>query len=162
MKHHIAIIGMPWSGKSTICEALACKLQINLIDLDKEVERMEGKDLIQVMNEKGADYFRQLGYELLLKLVKPTIISPAGSIIYHQPSLVWLKENARVFFLNTPIDIIKARMRGNPKAVSDLNDTGIEGLFQKRFPMYKANADYIIDTDGKSAEEIIEEIISQL
>jgi len=162
MKSHIAIIGMPWSGKTTTANALAEKLKMNLIDLDKEAEKIEGKDLITIMNEKGAPYFREIGYGLLLKLVMPTVISPAGSVIYHEPSIDWIRENSKVFFLNTPLETIKLRMKGNPKAVSDLKDNGIEGLFEKRFPVYKINADYIIDTQSKDVLEIVNEIISLL
>ena len=151
---------MPWSGKTTTTIALAEKLKMNLIDLDKEAERIEGKDLIEIMKEKGAPYFREIGYGLLLKLSVPTIISPAGSVIYHEPSIDWIRKNAKVFFLNTPIEVIKARMEGNPKAGSDLSEKGIEDLFKKRFPVYLENADYVIDTQNKTVLEIVDEIDS--
>jgi shikimate kinase len=158
MKSHIAIIGMPWSGKTTTSLALARKLKIDVIDLDQEVEKIEGKDLIQVMNEKGAQYFRDLGYNFLLTLRKPTIISPAGSIIYHDPSMKWLKENAQVVFLDTPIDILDERMQKQPKAVADLKEKGLKGLFEKRYPMYAQAADFILSTKGKTPETIANEI----
>ncbi len=162
MKSHIAIIGMPWSGKSTTAFVLSKKLEMNLIDLDKEAEKIEGKNLIEIMNEKGAPYFREIGYNLLLRLKEPTVISPAGSVIYHEASMKWLKDNATIFFLNTPLEIIKNRMEGNPKAVSDLNEKGIDGLFEKRFSMYVDSADFIVDSANKSLDEVIDEIINLL
>lgn len=162
MKPHIVIIGMPWSGKSTTAHALAEKLSMDFVDLDKEVERIEGKNLIDVMNEKGPDYFREMEYNMLLKLATPTVISPAGSIIYFDPAMKWLGEHARVLFLNTPLDTIKSRMQGNPKAVSDLVTEGIDGLFAKRFPLYKNNADYTVDSNGKTTSEIVDEMLSFL
>jgi shikimate kinase len=158
MKSHIAIIGMPWSGKSTTARILAENYKMNFIDLDSEVEKIEGKNLIEVMNEKGAEYFRHMESEMLLGLSKPTVISPAGSIIYYEPAIKWLRDNATVFFLNTPLEIIKKRMEGNPKAVSDLKAEGIEGLFTKRFPMYQNSSDYVIDVGVKSTVEVVEEI----
>jgi shikimate kinase len=158
MKPHIAIIGMPWSGKTTTSIALAKKLKIDMVDLDQEVEKLEGKDLIQVMSEKGADYFRGLGYNFLLTLTKPTIISPAGSIIYHELSMKWLKENAQVVFIDTPLETIDKRMQRQPKAVADLKEKGLAGLFLKRYPMYKEAADFIIDTTNKTPEVIAAEI----
>ncbi len=161
MKSHISIIGMPWSGKSTIAYALAKKLGWNFIDLDKEVERVEEKNLIDVMNEKGPEYFRKMEYGFLLNLSEPTVISPAGSIIYYEPALRWLQDNSRVIFLNTPIEIIKSRMEGNPKAVSDLSD-GIDALFSKRFPLYHGSADYTVDTQGKEVQQIVDRIMTLL
>jgi shikimate kinase len=161
MKSHISIIGMPWSGKSTVAYALAKKLGWNFIDLDKEVERVEEKNLIDVMNEKGPEYFRKMEYGFLLNLSEPTVISLAGSIIYYEPALRWLRDNSRVIFLNTPIEIIKSRMEGNPKAVSDLSE-GIDALFIKRLPLYQGSADYSIDAQERDVAQIVDEIIMLL
>src|SRR5688500_4390100 len=55
----IYLIGMPGSGKSTLGLRIAEELQMTFVDLDREIEKREGRTVPQIFLEKGEDHFRQ-------------------------------------------------------------------------------------------------------
>ena len=157
----IAFIGMPSSGKGTVGKELAEKLNYGFIDLDTMVEQKEGDSLINVMNTKGAEYFRSMEYDFLMeiKLDAKVVISPAGSIILKAEAIDWLSKNTFLIFLNTPFNVIEERLAIKPKAVFGLKDRGLKSIWDERMPLYKEYADLIVSTEGKGAEQITNEII---
>lgn len=152
---------MPWAGKTTTALALAKKLGYEFIDLDHEVEKFENSNLIDIMNSKGADYFRAKGFEFLKNIESNSkiVISPAGSVIYNQDSMDWIKENSLVVFLNTPFNVIEERSKLEPKAVANLSERGLQSIWEERIPMYQTYADLIINTQDKTVDQIVGEII---
>lgn len=160
----ITLIGMPWSGKTTIGKALANKLSHDFLDLDFMVEEREGASLIEVMNTKGPDYFRDMEYGFLKELVpaNKAVISPAGSIVLHKDAIAWITQSTFTVFLDTPFNIIDARSKVSPKAVFGLSERGLKSIWDERQPLYRKYADCIVTTDGKSIENITDEIISAI
>lgn len=61
----IYLIGMPGSGKSTLGLRVAEELQLTFVDLDREIEKHEGRTVPQIFLEKGEDHFRQTESYLL-------------------------------------------------------------------------------------------------
>ncbi len=55
----IFLIGLPGSGKTTLGKELAAAFGIPFVDLDAEVEKMEGMNIKQIFEQKKEDYFRQ-------------------------------------------------------------------------------------------------------
>jgi shikimate kinase len=164
MINKITLIGMPSAGKTTIGEALAKKLGYDFADLDLMVEQKEQKSLIEVMNTKGADYFRNMEYEFLKDFSheQSIVISPAGSIIFQKDALAWIQENSLVIFLNTPFDTIEKRLMETPKAVAGLAERGLESIWDERIPLYTKYASVTIDTKNKNVEEIVQNILDSI
>lgn len=54
----IYLIGMPYSGKSTLGKQLAEELQVPFVDLDFEIEKREKKSIPEIFSQDGEDYFR--------------------------------------------------------------------------------------------------------
>jgi shikimate kinase len=48
------------SGKSTVGEALARRLEWEFIDFDVEIERREERTVKEIIAENGEEYFRSL------------------------------------------------------------------------------------------------------
>lgn len=153
---------MPWAGKTTISKALSARLNYEFIDLDHEVEKATNMNLVDVMKEKGPGYFRTMGYNFLVKL-KPessVVISPAGSVIFHEPSMQWIQDNSFIIFLNTPFEIIEQRSKLEDKAVANLKERGLKSIWDERIPIYTKFAEAIINLENKNVGEIVDEIIA--
>lgn len=160
----IALIGMPSTGKTTVGSVLAQKLGCSFLDLDSMVEQIEGASLIQVMERKGAEYFRDMEYGLIKDLPRDerVVISPAGSIIFQKDAVAWIRENTFCVFLNTPFEVIENRLRSEPKAVAGLKERGLKSIWDERMPLYHELASAVVTTEGKDPETIAEEIVSLL
>src|SRR5258708_25113313 len=56
----IFIIGLPGSGKTTLGKQVAEKLNLPFIDLDLEIEKLEGKTVQEIFAKRKENYFREL------------------------------------------------------------------------------------------------------
>jgi len=151
---------MPASGKTTVGKALATKLDFTFMDLDSMVEEKEGISLIDVMNTKGADYFRNMEYSFINDISPDTkvVISPAGSIIFQLDAMKWIKENSTVVFLDTPFEMIEKLLSQNPKAVAGLTERGLKSIWDERIPIYKRYADHTLETKDTLIDQIVNDI----
>ena len=57
-KKNIVLIGMMGSGKSTIGRMLARKLNLNFIDIDSKIEKLENLKIKDIFEKKGEIFFR--------------------------------------------------------------------------------------------------------
>lgn len=163
MTPKLSLIGMPSSGKSTLAKEVARILAWRSIDLDHMVEEKEGESLIATLEKKGGKYFLDMEYSFLQELQpdENVAISTAGSIIYHDKAMKWLKENTTICFIDTELAVIEERLAKMPKAVVGLKEKGLQKLWDERIPVYKKWADISVETKGKSTTEVAEEIITK-
>ena len=61
-KKNIVLIGMMGSGKSTIGRMLARKLNLNFIDIDSKIEKLENLKIKDIFEKKGEIFFRNLEF----------------------------------------------------------------------------------------------------
>jgi len=59
----VVLIGAPGSGKTTVGELLATRLDLPFRDTDADVEAITGMSIAQLFVEKGEPYFRELESE---------------------------------------------------------------------------------------------------
>ncbi len=152
---------MPSSGKSTIAKALAERLGYAYMDLDHMVEEREGMSLIEVMEQKGAQYFREMEYQFLQDIPSDTlvVIATPGSAIYHESMMHWLKEHTYIICIEEDVSVIEERLAHTPKAISDLKEKGLQRLWEERMPVYRKWAHVIVETKQRGVEEIVEECV---
>jgi shikimate kinase len=63
----IYLLGMMGVGKSTLGKQLARQLHYSFIDLDKSIEKEEGKSIPDIFAQLGEGYFRKVERQMLLK-----------------------------------------------------------------------------------------------
>lgn len=155
---NIVLIGMPASGKTTISELLAEKLEMEKYDADIYLEEMEGRLIKDIFSEFGEDYFRDLEEKYTNELSEKNniIISTGGGVIKREKNIENLKKNGIVIFLDRdPSEIAKEDHALRPL----LQDTAnIKRLYGERYHLYEGYADYIVKNNS-SLEEVIETII---
>ncbi len=90
--------------------------------------------MISIWKEKGAQYFLNIEAKMLSEISKREncVISPAGSIIFSERGIKWLKENTTVIFLDTDINTIKKRLSQKPKVVVGGENKTIEQVHKER------------------------------
>ncbi len=164
---NIILCGMMSSGKTTVGKALAARLLRAWVDTDSEIEKTHGK-ITEIFENYGEERFRCLEEETayVLSQKDELVISTGGGFFTREKSATLLKENGKVVFLRAKLETLKERLEGD-KTRPLLQ--GEEPLTQKlnrlisaRYPVYEDIADFIVDVDEKSADEIVNEIISKV
>lgn len=165
MKKNIVLIGFMGSGKSTIGRYLAKQLDYLLIDTDKEIERKENKTINKIFEEQGEKYFRACETQLLREMEsskEKCIISTGGGMPLLEENGRLLNKMGFVVYLNVQKNTVMDRLRDDitrPLLAGDDAEKKVSDLLEFRNPIYEYTAHMMIETDHKTIDEIVEEII---
>ncbi len=155
-KENIVLIGMPASGKTTVGRQIARLLGRQLIDSDAEIVKKQGCEISEIFAKEGEKYFRKIEAQEIAELSEKNgcVISTGGGVILNPQNVHNLKKNGRIYFINRPLqELLPTADR--PTANSSEK---IKGLFESRFPLYKAAADVVV-TGGIGPRKIALQII---
>ena len=163
MTDGISLIGMPCSGKTTTAKIIADTLNCKWLDVDQWMNKHENaKSTSEIINVRGSDYALNLEQRCVEDNdLHGLVLSTPGSIIYTS-SLDKLSSQTIIFYLDTPLDIIKSRLSYDPnnkRGVIGLGKLDLNELYAERTPLYRKWADHIIDCESKDPNEIADEII---
>lgn len=143
---HIFLCGFMGSGKTTHGKRLARLLKRRFIDLDKEIETSQQKDISQIFSEQGEDAFRRLETAQLQQVIaspNPAVISLGGGtpcfnnnieLILRQGILVYIKMDEKALYQRV-VRSKKSRPLLLNKSREELVDY-IHELVNKREPFY--------------------------
>ena len=104
-EQHIFLIGFMGSGKSTVGELLAERLNLPFIDSDKEIEKIEGRNINDIFSTEGEAAFRLMEMNFLhqLKSTKPAVVAVGGGLPIVDGALELMHELGLVIYLNTSL-----------------------------------------------------------
>ena len=164
LKEHIFLIGFMGCGKSTNAACLAEMTGAKQVEMDQMIVENEGMAIADIFKEKGEAYFRELETDLIKSFagVEPTVISCGGGAVLKEENVRLMKESGKIVLLTAEPETIYERVKDSterPVLNGNMNVGYIEELMEKRRPKYEAAADVTIATDGKTSEEICEEIL---
>ena len=166
---NIILEGFMGSGKSTVSELLSDRLSLELMDTDACIEQTEGRSISSIFDEDGEEAFRDMETELLTMIaedhLRDMVISLGGGMPVREENRKLLKESGKVVYLKASPETIYERVKGDttrPLLQSADPLARIKELLDKRSAVYDEAADLIIETDGKTPEEIVSEIINEL
>jgi len=165
--HNIALIGFMGSGKTTIANCLSSMFAMETIEMDALIAQREGMSISDIFDKYGEEYFRTLETNLLIELQAKsnTVISCGGGVPMRSQNVVEMKKNGKIVLLTAKPETIYNRVKDNhdrPLLENNKSVSYISELMEKRREKYEAAADLIIETDGKSKEEICQEIVDKL
>lgn len=167
----IVLLGYMASGKSAVGKLLATTLKIKFIDLDAYIETCEKKSITTIFETKGEIYFRKKESEYLLELLnlsEDCIISLGGGTPCYGTNMEFIKKNSKSFYLNSSINTIFNRLKGEtsqrPLVATIGEDNLMEYIGKHLFErsVFYTKADEIISVNNKSIETIVEEISTLL
>ncbi|MBF0318116.1 MAG: shikimate kinase [Nitrospirae bacterium] len=163
---NIVLTGFMGTGKTTVGRLLSETLGRPLIDIDSEIETATATKINEIFATHGEPRFRQLETDMAIKLssLKGVIISTGGGIVLREENMTHLRRNGYIVCLMATPEAILSRVSGSDdrpllKVPNPLQK--IYELLDFRRPLYE-KADLIIDTDDKTPETIVEEIIAMI
>ena len=163
---NIVITGFMASGKTVISNKLGELLKRDVLSIDSIIEENEGKEILDIFDERGESYFRNVEKEVIRKISQRSsiIVDCGGGVILEKENIDNLRQNGIIFFLSAPPTLVYSRIKGKKnRPLLNVKDPleKIKELMKIRQPMY-AHADYIIKVDKKTVEQVCEEIIAKL
>ena len=161
-KENLVFLGMMGSGKSSIGSLVAKKLNLNFIDVDKEIEKELGLSISKIFETKGEDYFRKFEEKKTLKILKSnsTVISLGGGAFINKVIRKEVLKNHISFWLNWDNETLINRIKNSKKRPIAFKSTDNEliDLIKKRSNIY-SKALYEIKCDRMSKIEIVKKVL---
>lgn len=162
--NNIILIGMPGAGKSTVGVILAKLMGYKFIDSDLLIQRQEESLLKDIIKEKGLEGFIEIENKVNSEIkAEETIIATGGSVIYGKEAMSHLSNIGTVIYIKLSMENLKDRL-GNMKqrGVALKRGQNLEDLYEERTPLYEKYSDIIVNSDGKSIEELLNIIIEKV
>lgn len=162
---NIILTGFMGTGKTTVGKIIAEKLKFSFIDIDALIEKAIGMKISEIFSEFGESRFREIETEMVKLITKKNslVISTGGGVVLREENMYYLKKSGIVFCLTASENTILNRVKNckdRPLLLVDNPQERIRELMDRRKPFYE-KADFIIDTERISAEEVAEKIIKE-
>lgn len=164
---NIFLIGFMGAGKSTIARTLQRELGFPLVEMDERIVQEQGMSINDIFAQYGEAHFREIESQLVVDLGKrePSIVSCGGGVVVRPENMQNMKKSGRIVLLKASPETIFERVKNStdrPILNGHMNVEYIAELMEKRRVLYEEAADITIQTDGKTREQICEEIIGKL
>jgi shikimate kinase len=128
----IFLIGLPGSGKTTLGKKIADSLKIQFVDLDKEIERREGRLIREIFNERNESHFRVLEANELAAWCesdKEFVMATGGGAPCFFKNMDLINKSGTSIFLDVPvIEIVERIRKTNVEERPLLSAGGVDGL----------------------------------
>lgn len=165
--YNIVLIGFMGTGKSTVSSYLKKKFGMEVVEMDQIISEKQGMNISDIFKTYGEEYFRDLETDLLIEMQsrKNVVISCGGGVPMRERNVVEMKKNGKVVLLTAKPETILERVKNDhrrPLLEGNKNVEFIAELMEKRREKYEAAADIMIETDGKTKQEICKELMQRI
>lgn len=163
-KNNVILIGFMGCGKTTTGIRLSYRMRRIFEDTDKLIEKKQQREIKEIFAAEGEGFFRQLETEMLFELEKTVsdrVISVGGGTPVKEENREILKRLGTVVYLRIHPETVYERLKEDttrPLLQGDDPKGKIQSLMESRRKAYEGCADYIVDVDELSIEEILQKI----
>ena len=159
------LVGPMGAGKTTVGAILAAAWGVTLRDTDADVEAAEGRSVSDIFVESGEAVFRELEAAAVAEALATHdgVLALGGGAVL-DPGTRDLLVGHDVVFLRVGLsDAVKRVGLGTARPLLLGNVRGrIKTLLDERTPVYESVATLVVDTDGRTPEDVAEEIVTAL
>lgn len=163
MPQNLFLIGPMGVGKTTIGRHLARLLRLDFVDSDQEIEKRTGAAIPLIFEIEGEAGFRKRETEILDELTarESVVLATGGGAVLAESNRRVLRKRGLVIYLHASVDTQLARTgksRHRPLLETDDRRSKLEELMRVREPLYRQEADLIVDTENRSPVSVAREI----
>ncbi|GMA55878.1 shikimate kinase [Alicyclobacillus sacchari] len=162
----LALIGFMASGKSTVGELVAAKLDVPFVDLDRYIEARAGMTIPEIFATLGEQRFRVMETEALGDIgrdMKCVVLATGGGAVIHPSNRDLLKASFTTVYLRAAPETILSRLKQDaaqrPLLQTDNPAQRVRTLLKQRQTWYEDAASWIVDVDHGTVEEIAQFVI---
>lgn len=165
MSPRAVLVGPPGSGKTTIGQLLASRYGVEFRDTDADIEAAAGTTIADMFVDHGEAHFRSLEREAIVSALDSHegVLSLGGGSVLDAATRADLAAH-RVVFLDVSLtDAAKRVGLDNSRPLLLGNVRGrLKLLMDARRPLYKEVATVVVDTNGRTPDDIVDEIAKAL
>lgn len=170
----IALIGLRGAGKSTLGKLLAKKIGWTFVELNKEIERINGLSVAEIMALYGQEGFRRMEQTALTQVLtnkEPVVLATGGSIVSEPVTFDLLLSSFYTVWLRAKPEEHMGRVRkqGDMRPMeserSDMHE--LRTILLSREPLYARaaaqvdTADLTIDEAAKRLADTVAPILAR-
>lgn len=169
---HLLLVGYRGSGKTTVAKKLASELGLSVHDTDQLIEQSAGCSIQQIFATAGEQEFRSLETRVIesLSQLPPAVVSLGGGAIIRPQNrelirrlgkVVWLYASPFTLWTRIQKDPVSASQR--PRLTTEADPIAeVAQLMAQREPWYREVADFAIDVEHLSPDDVVRAILAWL
>lgn len=163
MARSIFLTGFMGAGKTSVGRPLAHALGLSFVDLDKEIVRRVGKPIPAIFAEDGEPAFRALEAQTLQALSYPAVVALGGGALGTVDVRRFVRDNGVTIFLHWPIEVLSARILGDPNRPLARDQAALHRLYEARLPTYlEADVVWRSRTGKESVDTVVSNLLKRL
>ena len=163
---NIVLIGYRGTGKSVVGRLVSEGLQMQCISMDGRIVEKAGMSIPDIVAKHDWATFRDMESEVTRELAEldDIIIDTGGGVIERPENINILKANGLIVWLKASAETIVLRIEGGTERPSLTGEKSftkeVEEVLARRTPKYRNAAQYEIDTERLTPEQVAERIIN--
>ena len=164
---HVAFVGLPGSGKSSVGRQLARRLGWAFVDSDHVIEKRIGLSIREFFEREGEEPFRDLEQAVIdeLTLGPPCVLSTGGGAVLRPANRQHLKQRTHAVYLHSPPEEVFRRLRHDQnRPLLQVPDplARLRELYTLRDPLYRESACFVMETGRPSVATLVNMVAMQL
>ena len=169
LTRHIALVGLPGCGKSTIGRHLARRWGLPWVDVDSAIEERIGCSIKVYFAKAGETAFRDVEQDVLKHLLADSsilhIFATGGGAVIRDVNREQLKARAHVVYLSASPQELARRLQKDTQRPLLQVDNPLKKMLElhaQRDPLYRDVAEYVVPSSGLSAAQVAQRVAMQL
>jgi shikimate kinase len=161
----VVLVGSMGAGKTTVGRLVAERLRVGFRDTDDDVEAAAGRSVADIFVEDGEQEFRALERRAVaaaltehagvLALGGGAVLDPDTRALLAGRPVVFLRVGLAAAAQRVGLGVSRPLLLGNVRG-------RIKQLLDERTPVYEAVARHTVETDGRTAAEVADEVSALL
>lgn len=161
MSPRVVLVGPMGAGKTTVAGLLAEAWGVPVRDTDEDVVAAEGRSVSDIFVDDGEDRFRELEraavatalaeHDGVLALGGGAVLDAGTRALLTGHRVVYLRVGLSDAVKRVGLGVGRPLLLGNVRA-------RIKTLLDERAGLYEEVATHVVDTDGRPAEEVAQEV----
>ena len=162
---NIVLIGYRGTGKSVVGKLVADRLQMKCIAMDERIIEKARMSIPDIVERHGWPTFRDLESKVARELARldNIVIDAGGGVIERPENIDVLRANSHIIWLKASVGTIVSRIQGDTERPSLTGGKSfteeVAEVLERRTPKYKSAAQYEIDTDQLTPEQVADRVV---
>jgi shikimate kinase len=159
------VVGPPGAGKTTVGTRVAERLGVAFRDTDADIVVAAGKEIPEIFIDDGEDAFRALERTAVAGALASFdgVLALGGGAVLAAETRERLRDHTVVYLSVDLPDAVSRVGLGAGRPLLTVNPRAtLKYLLEQRRPLYEEVATVVVRTDGRTPEDIADEVLAAL